>query len=106
MLTRPKVLIINDNPADVALVEEQLSKDERFTFRVDKATSVEEGLELLRSKEFNVILLDLAIHPYNGLEALTKLNGEVMHTPVIVFTGDEDCSLGHRARPRDESIYL
>jgi two-component system, cell cycle response regulator len=99
MLWRPKVLIIDSNDLDVKKVEELLAKDERYTFRIDRVPSVEEGLESLHSKEYHAVILDLATPPYDGLEALTKLNGEVMKTPIIVLTGGlaEDCTLGHRA---------
>lgn len=98
MLWRPKILIVDSNTEEVTLVEKLLLDDERYTFRIDKASSIEEGLKLMHEKTYHAILLDLSIPPYSGLEALTKLNGEVMSTPVIVITRVEDNSdLGFRA---------
>lgn len=97
MLWRPKVLIINDNLEEMSVTENLLLEEDRYTFRVDKATTVEDSLECLSQKKYNAILLDLGLHGYNGLEALTKLNGEVINTPVIITTETNDMSLGHRA---------
>jgi len=97
MLWRPKVLIINDDRDESIIIENMLHEDHRYTFRLDIVSSVEEAQENLSNKTYHSILLDLSLPGYSSLEALTKLNGEVMATPVIVMTDGDDLRLGYRA---------
>jgi len=98
MLWRPKVLIINDDQDESTVIENMLLDDHRYTFRIDTVSSVEEAQENLTNKSYHSILLDLSLPGFANLEALTKLNGEVMATPVIVMTDEkDDFHLGYRA---------
>lgn len=46
----------------------------------------ERGLELGRSQQYDVIILDLLLPNLNGLEVLRQLRSEGIQTPVIVLT--------------------
>ena len=52
-----KVLLVEDNPADARLVREML-KDAHHPLEVRHPARVRDGLEFLRTRGFNAILLD------------------------------------------------
>jgi len=79
----PRVLIIDDD------------RNLRFAFRrvldaktytIDEAGTGEEGLAMVRSQPYDVILLDLRMPGMSGMEVLEKLLELDSRTPVIMMT--------------------
>lgn len=70
-LMRKKVLYIEDNPANLRLLQKML---ERFPgIDLYSATSAEMGIELARAKRPALILLDINLPGMDGYEALSRL---------------------------------
>ena len=44
------------------------------------------ALELAGGQQFDAIILDLMLPEMNGLEVLTRIRGQGVHTPVLVLT--------------------
>ncbi len=53
----------------------------------DVAQSGEEGLELLRHYDYDIVLLDLMISEMDGPEVVRRIRASRNHTPVMVITG-------------------
>lgn len=79
----PRVLIIDDD------------RNLRFAFRrvldprtytIDEAGSGEQGLSMVHSQPYDVILLDLRMPGMSGMDVLTKLIEHDPKTPVIMMT--------------------
>jgi PAS domain S-box-containing protein len=100
-----KVLLIEDNPGDVRLVQEML-KETASNFRIHVAAALEEGLQFLASHDIDVVLLDLGLPDSYGLETLTKLQTKASHLPIVVTTSVEDEALAVRAVQRGAEDYL
>ena len=89
-----KVLIVEDNPANMALAVFLLQS---AGHAVLSATDAEAGLTLARDEQPNLILMDIQLPGMDGLEATQLLKGEeaTRAIPVIALTalamkGDEE----------------
>lgn len=89
-----KVLIIEDNPANMSLATFLLESVGHVVFR---ATDAEAGLSIAGREHPDLILMDIQLPGIDGLEATAQLKGAVntRSIPVIALTalamkGDEE----------------
>ncbi len=85
-----KILIVDDNMANVALLEAILEEDD-FT-QLFSTTDPRQVLPLYRQHHFDLILLDIRMPEMSGIEVLEQL-AEVLRNdfvPVIVLTAQTD----------------
>ena len=85
-----KILIVDDNMANVALLEAILEEDD-FT-QLFSTTDPRQVLPLFRQHHFDLILLDIRMPEMSGIEVLEQL-AEVLRddfVPVIVLTAQTD----------------
>jgi DNA-binding response OmpR family regulator len=82
------ILIIED---DSFLVEVYVSKLEEKGFQAEAVRTGEEGLELLKQKEFNLIILDISLPGIDGWETLEKIreNDKAKETKVLILSNME-----------------
>jgi DNA-binding response OmpR family regulator len=80
------VLVVQDEAPVAAFIERGL-KAEGFAVRT--ASDGAEGLELSRSSEFDLIVLDLVLPRMTGQEILTRLRAAGSSVPVIVLTAND-----------------
>lgn len=80
-----KILIIED---DNFLQGLEADKLEKTGYTVITASTGEEAMKKINDPEINLILLDLILPNYDGLEILKKIRGndQSKNTPVIVFS--------------------
>lgn len=83
-----RILLAEDNPADVYLIEEAL-RENGVTFEMLVAEDGEQALTMLADPErkLDVVLLDLNMPKRGGSEVLQKLQGS--RVPVIVLTSSD-----------------
>lgn len=90
MLSGARILIIDDEPANVVLLERLLER-EGYT-RITATTSPQEGLELFNSTEPDLVLLDLAMPNMDGFEVMRRLRSlpdrASAPVPIVVLTAD------------------
>lgn len=101
-----KVLLIEDNLADVRLTQEMLleAREESFTF--DYTPTLSDGLKKLKQEKFDVILLDLGLPDSTGVESVRELSEINSMTPIIVFTIIGSENLGFEAINLGAQDYL
>lgn len=99
------LLLIEDNIADIALIQSYL-RDAPFTHRLYKATSLQEGLEIIRHNDVDLVLLDLALYDTAGFNTLRMLLHEVPDVPIIVLTGTKNEVLGMQIVQAGAQDYL
>ena len=83
------VLIIDDDATIRTLLEGTLA---RKGFKVFCASSGHDGLDIVKTEEIDVIMLDWMMPEMDGMEVLAELkrNSNTMHIPVFMLTGKED----------------
>lgn len=79
----PNILIVEDEPKMLRLLELNLS-EEGYTPRT--AQDAESGLKLLRQERIDLVLTDLKLPGMDGLEFLQAVKRSNAHLPVIVMT--------------------
>jgi two-component system, chemotaxis family, response regulator Rcp1 len=109
-----RILLVEDNPADVGLVEEAFH-DGRLQYDLDVATDGVAALEYLKNgkkpgsgKKPDLILLDLNLPKKDGREVLAEIKEDatLREIPVIVLTTSDDERDVHRAYGLHANCYL
>src|SRR6185295_15887715 len=98
-------LLIEDNPSDVLLFRE-MSSSGRARLKLMHAERLQDGLALLRSDAFDVVLLDLSLPDAFGLETVTRTYATRQDVPIIILTGTNDELLAMQAMNAGAQDYL
>ena len=82
------LLIIDDSEGDRLTYSRYLQSDSAKTYRIIEAETLEDGLELWRSQQPDIVLIDLNLPDGDGLEFLEAINDHAGEkVPAIVLTG-------------------
>ena len=85
-----KVLVVDDEKLIVKGLRFSLEQDD---MEVDCAYDGEEALEMVKRKEYDMILLDVMLPKYDGFEVCRQIR-DFSDVPVIMLTAKgEDCLL-------------
>lgn len=95
--TAYSVLIIEDNPADQVLLEENLKSTNLSIDHITTADTIAEAMEILNEHSFSIIFLDLFLPDSSGLETVTQLVELYYKTPVIISSGLSDTEIAVKA---------
>ena len=82
-MLKPRLLIVDYDPDTLAAVGRALRL---AGYHVVTAQGGTFGLELIQSKDFDLILTDLRMPDISGLELLAEAREHAPQTPVVVFT--------------------
>jgi len=100
-----KILHVDDEPDFLKLTKDILETGNK-KFSVETVTSVEEGLELLRSGKYDVVISDYKMHGLDGLRFLQNLRQSGSQIPFIIFTGKGREEVAIEALNRGANYYL
>jgi len=101
-----RILLVEDNPGDAALVQEILSDAASGKLEIDWVETLPEAIRRLHERLYDVILLDLSLPGSVGLDTFLKLRPHTGDSPVIVLTGNEDKHLPLAAVRAGAEDYL
>jgi signal transduction histidine kinase len=102
---RTRALLVEDNPGDAFLVQEQLSRlGNRFD--VESAEDLSAAMRSVSLHQPDVVLLDLDLPDSRGTETVRKMIHKVPHVPVLVLTGRNDEEMGIRAVQEGAQDYI
>ena len=79
-----RILMIEDDPSTAESIELILRKADLNTYVTD---SGEEGIELAKLYDYDLILLDLSLPDIDGYDVLRKLRMSRIATPTLILTG-------------------
>jgi len=100
------ILLIEDNKADVRLIEELLKKSPGFLYDLESYNRLSEGLDRLEKKQFNIILLDLTLPDSDKQSTLENLIDLTSKIPIIVLTGLDDKEIALNSLKKGFQDYL
>jgi two-component system, cell cycle sensor histidine kinase and response regulator CckA len=101
-----KILLVEDNPGDVLLLQETLSDITHFELELAHVERLTQALHRLQIETFDVVLLDLLLPDSKGLETFVQIYNQVPLTPIVVLTGMADETLALRAMQAGAQDYL
>lgn len=101
-----KILIIEDNPGDVRLINAYLKgySGDSYTFSI--ADQLWKGLELLSDEIFDIIILDLSLPDSSGLDTFKRTYEHSPQIPIIVLTGLDSEIIGMNAMKLGAQDFL
>lgn len=91
------VLLVEDNPTDVLLLQEVFRDLPGEKVQIDQADHLTKALALLEAKDFDAVLLDLGLPDSQGLDTFLRLHSKHSDVPVLVLTALEDEEVGLRS---------
>jgi len=101
-----QVLLVEDNPTDVLLLQEVLETATSAQFKLTPEERLAEGLKRLGEGRFDVLLLDLGLPDSQGLETFVRAHEAAPGVPIVVLTGLADETLAVRAVQAGAQDYL
>jgi signal transduction histidine kinase/FixJ family two-component response regulator len=101
-----KVLLIDDDEDDYALIRALLSDFSSPKFMLHWAADYETGLDNVSCEQYDVCLLDYRLNGRNGLELLQEIMQKGCKTAVIFFTGQGDYEVDVQAMKAGASDFL
>ncbi|WP_158442180.1 PAS domain S-box protein [Planktothrix agardhii] len=101
-------MIVDDAESDRVSYVRYLQSDSERSYRIIEAETLEEGLQLWRSQQPDVVLLDINLPDGDGLEFLEEIGTErlINRLPVIMLTGMGDERIAVRAMKLGATDYL
>src|SRR6185503_4886001 len=100
------VLLIEDNPGDVRLIEEMVREDADAPFSLVNVDRLSRALEHLSNGETALVLLDLSLPDSYGLETFSRVYAHSPTVPIIVLTGNDDQTIALSAVKSGAQDYL
>ena len=79
-----RVLLVEDDYAVSQSIETMLKKEGMI---VDATDLGEDGLEIGKLYDYDIIILDLMLPDMNGYEVLKSLRNAKVNTPVLILSG-------------------
>ncbi len=101
-----KILLVEDNPEDAALVREMLSETNTVRFDVIHFDRIGKALQFLSSGGCDIILLDLSLPDCIGLDTFVQTHAAMPRVPIVVMSGLGDEELAVQALHRGAQDYL
>ena len=84
------VLLVEDNPADIYLVQRILAETPDFPASVEAVGRLSTAIDRLRQNGVDLVLLDLSLPDSSGLETFRQLADGIPVVPVVVLSGYDD----------------
>lgn len=83
--TQVKVLIVDDIPLNILLIDKMLTK---FKFQVLKANGGETALEIIKNDKPNIVLLDLMMPGMDGYQVIENVRQTITNEemPIIILS--------------------
>jgi two-component system, cell cycle sensor histidine kinase and response regulator CckA len=101
-----KILLVEDNPEDAALVSEMLCDTKTVRFDVMQVDRLGKAFQSLNNEHYEIILLDLSLPDCSGLDTFLKLYAEKPHVPIVVMSGYGDEEMAVEALHKGAQDYL
>jgi two-component system cell cycle response regulator CtrA len=82
-----RILLVEDEPSTARAIELMLTAANYNVFLTDMG---EEGVDLAKLYDYDLILLDLDLPDMNGMEVLRHIRLSRIDTPILILTGSDD----------------
>jgi signal transduction histidine kinase len=101
-----RLLLVEDNPGDARLLQEELKEVASTRFEVRHVTRMAEALAVVGEPGLDVVLLDLSLPDGHGLSNIERVVQAAPALPLVVLTGTDDEQLAMRAVHAGAQDYL
>ena len=91
-----EILLFEDNIGDAGLLEEML-EELNDLYLLKNVETLEEGLNILKNHQYDIILLDLGLPDSDGIDTLKEVNKKTPNSPIIILTGFNNLNWNSRS---------
>jgi len=98
-----RALLVEDDPAMAQSLELMLKS---ASMVVDKTDLGEDGLEIGKLYDYDIIILDLMLPDMDGLEVLRRLRDARVETPVLILSGQTESEIKVKGLGSGADDYL
>jgi PAS domain S-box-containing protein len=109
MITVLNILLVEDNPSDIRLLQEILREVGTTQYQITSAMTLAAAIDCLSigdSVPFDIILLDLSLPDSRDMASFLNLRRQAPHIPIVVLTGLDDETLAISAMQQGAQDYL
>jgi signal transduction histidine kinase len=102
------VLLIEDSLGDALMVTRRLAREgpARNPIDVERASTLQRGLDLLGKGNTDVVLLDLHLPDSTGVDTVLRVREAFPHIPIVVFSSGGDPGVPIRSLQAGAQDYL
>jgi signal transduction histidine kinase/DNA-binding response OmpR family regulator len=103
-----RVLVVEDNQGDAGLVRFALRAESgpEHSFKAEQVVCLQDALQSLKEKPFDLVLLDLTLPDARGLDTLARVREAAPDLPIVIMTGLNDESMAVEAVRLGAQDYL
>ncbi len=105
-MTDISILLVEDNPTDMACIREYLSTREIINSTLKEAETLQSAISLMSHYDFDVVLLDLNLPDSSGLDTARRVIAEYSDPAVIVLSGPDNKAAALQAVRYGAEDYL
>jgi two-component system, NarL family, sensor histidine kinase UhpB len=100
------ILVLEDNPGDLLLLEESLHGTDLQIAKITHAVTLADAKQVLAGERIDLLFLDLSLPDSFGLETYTHLQALTQRVAVILLTGLNDTKIALQALVLGAQDYL
>jgi GAF domain-containing protein len=89
-MSEMRILLVEDNPADVRLLREYLLDTGANHYKFFQVNRLADGIECLATEQVDIVLLDLGLPDSQGLDTFYRMHACAPDLPIILLTGLQD----------------
>lgn len=101
-----RILLIEDNPADVLLIQEYLQTSKRFEYEMVHVMELKDVETAMQNNHFQIILLDLNLPDSQGLNTVHRVLKLAPRIPIVVLTVVSENGIAFKAIEAGVCNYL
>ena len=105
-MSKRKILVIDDDEMNLQIAKMILEK--KLACEVICAASGVEGLDILKNRRVNLVLLDIMMPDFDGIETLKEIRGDerIKNVPVMMLTASGDVENIHKVGALGVKDYI
>jgi CheY-like chemotaxis protein len=101
-----RILYVEDDPNDQAILRRSLDKNLKIKFNLVTANNGSQGLSTIKERKLDLLLLDYRLPDMTGLDFLDEMRKEHYDTDVILITGQGNERVAVEAMKRGANDYV
>lgn len=100
------VLLVEDNPGDVDLIQARAEEDELRPLNIQVCPTLALAIDAVREGHPDLVLLDLGLPDSTGIRTFEQMHAAAGDTPIIVLTGHDDATVAEKCIALGAHDYL
>jgi diguanylate cyclase (GGDEF)-like protein len=101
-----KILLVEDDLEFANILKSRLGKEKSPRLEITCLPTLQQALEVLTEKNWDLILLDLMLPDSSGIQTFTTIRSQVHHTPIVIMSGLDNDNLAIDAVRKGAEDYL